>query len=144
MECVAGKYFCRNCNKLSMSLPCVTYNCSPISCCFIISCLAFGCSLPDWDEEFKLHQYLGKSVNRKTKQDRQHNIKDLTHSRSTAGTRWCFPWENLFLDRFCDFQTVFLWKTLKVLHNIFVFLWEKLFGNYKTCLKIGFSKGNTT
>ena len=123
MECVAGKYFCRNCNKLSMSLPCVTYNCSPISCCFIISCLAFGCSLPDWDEEFKLHRYLGKSVSRKTKQDRQLNIRDLTHSRSTAGTRWCFPWENLFLDRFCDFQTVFLIKTVTIFipsHTLFL------------------------
>jgi len=31
----------------------------------------------------------------------------------TAGTRWCFPWENLFIDRFCDFQTVFLIETYK-------------------------------
>ena len=29
----------------------------------------------------------------------------------TAGTRWYFPWENLFLDSFCDFQTVFLIET---------------------------------
>jgi len=27
---------------------------------------------------------------------------------------------------------------------LFVFLWEKPFGNHKTCLEMGFSGGNTT
>jgi len=39
---------------------------------------------------------------------------EIPPSANTAGTRWCSPWENLFLDRFCDFQTVFLIETQKV------------------------------
>jgi len=38
----------------------------------------------------------------------------ITTFTYTAGTRWYFPWENLFLDRFCDFQTVFLIETQKI------------------------------
>jgi len=52
---------------------------------------------------------------------------------------------------FCNFQTVFLIETqkkiiqhfeetLKVLDNFFVFLQEKVSGNHKTCLKIGFTR----
>ena len=36
---------------------------------------------------------------------------DTSPSPLTAGTRWCFPGRNLFLDMFCNHQTVFLMET---------------------------------
>jgi len=41
----------------------------------------------------------------------------LTHiclAAYTAGTRWCLPGRNLFLDMFCNHQTVFLMETWKI------------------------------
>jgi len=39
---------------------------------------------------------------------------DIAYVIYTAGTRWCFPWRNLFLDMFCNFQTIFLMETQKI------------------------------
>ena len=44
---------------------------------------------------------------------RSGGVSAKAKAGNTAGTRWCFPWRNLFLDRFCDFQTVFLTETQK-------------------------------
>jgi len=59
----------------------------------------------DLDEEDEDGQIVIKLV--------RNVIQKLLQDTVTAGTRWCFPWENLFLDRFFDFQTVFLIVTQK-------------------------------